>query len=209
MAEPCLTVHINQKSLTESPPETSGSAWYAIQTIPRHEKKVAIELETKEIQSFLPTISEARQWSDRKRVTVLPLFPGYVFVRLMSEMATKVAVLRTNGVIGFVGVRGVGTPIPEPEIDAIRKILAHGLPLSPHPFLNVGERVRVRGGALDGLEGILQAIKGDQSLVISIELIQRSLAVQVSGYKVERVLSAARTVAVFAQTTTSAATQAR
>src|SRR5690348_11936779 len=138
MAEPCLMVQINQESLTESPVETSGSAlpvWYAIQTMPRHEKKVAIELETKEIQNFLPTICETRQWSDRKRVTVLPLFPGYVFIRLISQTATKVAVLRTNGVIGFVGVRGVGTPIPESEIDAIRKILAHGLPLSPHPFL--------------------------------------------------------------------------
>jgi transcriptional antiterminator NusG len=163
------------------------SSWYAVQTMPRHEKKVSGELESKQIQSFLPAISEVRQWSDRKRMIGSPLFPGYVFVRIAAQSGARIAVLRTNGVVGFVGVRGAGTPIPESEITAIRAVLARQVPFRAHPFLNLGQRVRIRGGALDGIEGILDAVKGDQSLVISVELIQRSLAVRIAGYQVEPV----------------------
>ncbi len=162
-------------------------SWYAVQTMPRHEKKVSGELEAKQIQSFLPEISEVRQWSDRKRLIESPLFPGYVFVRIAAESRARIAVLRTNGVVGFVGVRGAGTPIPECEIAAIQAVLTQQVPVREHPFLNIGQRVRIRGGALDGIEGILDAVKGDQSLVISVELIQRSLAVTISGYHVEPV----------------------
>jgi len=163
------------------------SSWYAVQTMPRHEKKVSGELEAKQIQSFLPAISEVRQWSDRKRLVESPLFPGYVFVRIAAESGARIAVLRTNGVVGFVGVRGAGTPIPECEITAIQAVLTQQVPVREHPFLNIGQRVRIRGGALDGIEGILDAVKGDQSLVISVELIQRSLAVTIAGYHVEPV----------------------
>ena len=163
------------------------SSWYAVQTMPRHEKKVSGELESKQIQSFLPAISEVRQWSDRKRMIESPLFPGYVFVRIAAQSSARIAVLRTNGVVGFVGVRGAGTPIPESEITAIRAVLAQQVPFRAHPFLNLGQRVRIRGGALDGIEGILDAVKGDQSLVISVELIQRSLSVRIAGYQVEPV----------------------
>jgi transcription antitermination factor NusG len=166
---------------------SSESCWFAVQTLPRHEKKVSAELEAKQIQSFLPATSEVRQWSDRKRVIESPLFPGYVFVRIAAESSTRIAVLRTNGVVGFVGIRGVGTPIPEPEITAIQAVLTQQIPFRAFPFLNIGERVRIRGGALDGIEGILDAVKDDQSLVISVELIQRSLAVRISGYHVEPV----------------------
>jgi len=163
------------------------SSWYAVQTMPRHERKVSGELEAKQIQSFLPVISEVRQWSDRKRMIVSPLFPGYVFVRVAAESSGRIAVLRTNGVVGFVGVRGAGTPIPEYEITGIQAVLAQQVPFRAHPFLNIGQRVRIRGGALDGIEGILDAVKGDQSLVISVELIQRSLAITIAGYHVEPV----------------------
>jgi transcription antitermination factor NusG len=161
------------------------SCWFAVQTMPRHEKKVSAELEAKQIQSFLPAISELRQWSDRKRMIESPLFPGYVFVRIAAQSSARIAVLRTNGVVGFVGVRGAGTPIPECEITAIQAVLTQQVPFRAHPFLNIGQRVRIRGGALDGIEGILDAVKGDQSLVISVELIQRSLAVRIAGYHVE------------------------
>ena len=90
--------------------------------------------------------------------------------------------------MGLVGIRGVGVPIPESEIHAIQTVVAGQIPFQPHDFLNVGQRVRIRGGALDGLEGILQAVKGDQNLIISVELIQRSLAVTVCGYDVEPIL---------------------
>lgn len=170
--------------------------WYAVQTAPRHEKKVALELATKGIECFLPTVSEVRQWSDRRRVIVEPLFAGYAFTRFVPVSSNRIALLRTTGVVGLVGARGAGTPIPESEIFSIRLLLESRSQFAPHPFLNVGQRVRVRGGSLDGLEGILQSVKGDQSLIVSVELIQRSVSLTISGYVVEP---------VFASNTTDAA----
>jgi transcription antitermination factor NusG len=94
-------------------------------------------------------------------------------------------VLRTSGVAGFVGVRGIGIPIHDSEIDSVRLLLAGGVAFQQHPFLNVGQRVRVRGGSLDAVEGILLAKNGDLSLVVSIQIIQRSISIRISGYQVE------------------------
>ena len=93
--------------------------WYAVQTVPRHEKKVSSELAAKDIGCFLPTVSKLRQWSDRKQIIVEPLFAGYVFARLVTDSTARIALLRTSGVVGLVGVRGVGIPIPETEINSI------------------------------------------------------------------------------------------
>jgi len=171
--------------------------WYAVQTAPRHEKKVALELAEKGIECFLPTISEVRQWSDRRRVIVEPLFAGYVFTWFVPISSNRIALLRTKGVVGLVGMRGAGTPIPENEIFSIRLLLESRSQFAPHPFLNVGQRVRVRGGSLDGLEGILQSVKGDQSLIVSVELIQRSVSLTISGYVVEPVLASNTTDPAF------------
>jgi transcription antitermination factor NusG len=161
------------------------SCWYAVQTWPRFEKKVATEFQRKEIEVFLPVLSTKHQWSDRHRSVQLPLFPTYVFVRIAPEPNSRIAVLRSNGVVGFVGVRGVGIPIPNSEIDSVRLLLARGVAFQPHPFLNVGQRVRIRGGSLDSVEGILLAKNDDLSLVVSIQIIQRSVSIRISGYQVE------------------------
>lgn len=176
------------------PEQDLAPLWYAVQTIPRHEKKVSSELNAKQICSFLPIIARRRQWSDRQRVIEEPLFTGYVFAQLKFQSPERIAVLGTKGVIGLVGGRRAGTPIPEQEINAIQQILERRLPVEAHSFLLVGERVRIRGGALDGLEGILQSVKGDQSLVVSVEAIQRSISVTISGYDVEPVFERAQTV---------------
>lgn len=160
-------------------------AWYAIQTMPKHERKVAGELERKGLHTFLPLIPSTRQWSDRRRVLDLPLFPGYVFVHMSPTPHLRISVLRTSSVTGFVGVRGMGIPIPENQIAAVESILEQKLQCRPFPFLNIGQRVRIRGGSLEGIEGILTEIKGDLSLVISVELIHRSLAIRVAGYRIE------------------------
>jgi transcription antitermination factor NusG len=97
------------------------------------------------------------------------------------------SVLRTPGVAGFVGSQGRGTPIPDKQIEDIRVILDHNVPFELYPFLEVNQRVRIRGGSLDGVEGTLVAKNSDQSLVVSIELIKRSVLVRVSGYELERV----------------------
>jgi transcription termination/antitermination protein NusG len=181
-----------QSALLTAPPQimqdaAQDLAWYAVQTMPRHERKVAAELQRKGLQTLLPLLPCERQWSDRVRVLDMPLFPGYVFVQMSAVPDVRIAVLRSSGVTSFVGIRGVGVPIPETQIAAVQSIIDQKLPFSPYPFLNVGQRVRILGGSLDGIEGILTEIKGDLSLVISVDLIHKSLAIRVAGYRIEPV----------------------
>jgi transcription antitermination factor NusG len=161
--------------------------WYALRTRSRHEKKVAEEIEDKGIRSFLPQISRLHQWSDRRKQVDLPLFPGYVFVHTVYSPEARLSVLRTPGVAGFVGAQGRGVPIPDKQIDDVRLILNQNVPFELYPFLEVNQRVRIRGGCLDGVEGTLVAKNPDRSLVVSIDLIQRSILVRVSGYELEKV----------------------
>ncbi len=165
--------------------EQAESSWFAVQTRPRHEKKVARSLEEKEIKAFLPLFSSTHCWSDRRRVIHAPLFPSYLFVQIPDSQNMRVPILRTTGVLGIVGNRGVGAMIPEEQIQAVQAILEQGIPFTSFPFLNAGQRVRIRGGSLDGLQGILLAKNGDESLVVSVEIIQRSLAIRVAGYRVD------------------------
>ncbi|MGH9683092.1 MAG: transcription termination/antitermination protein NusG [Candidatus Acidiferrales bacterium] len=177
----------NSLDLASAQPHSAGAAesWFAIQVRSRHEKKISTELQEREIQAFVPLFSSYHQWTDRRRLVHMPVFPGYVFVRIAATPATRIAVLRTPGVSCFVGVRGMGVSIPDGQIEAVQMILDRGIPFDSHPFLSIGQKVRIRGGSLDGLEGILEAKNGDQSLIVSVELIQRSLAVRVAGYRVE------------------------
>jgi transcription antitermination factor NusG len=170
------------------PSQETGCAslsWFAIQTWPRYEKKVAVEFQSKEIEVFLPLLSSKRKWSDRRTEIQLPLFPSYVFVRIDKSSNARIGVLRTNGVTGFVGVRGIGVSIPQVQIESVRSLLASEIAFQPHPHLTVGKRVRIRGGSLDGVEGTLLEKKGDLSLLVSIQLIQRALAIRVAGFRVE------------------------
>jgi transcription antitermination factor NusG len=167
--------------------ELDSACWYGLQTRPRHEKIVAQRLEERGVTTFLPLVTEVHRWSDRKKSVQLPLFGCYVFARFLPERVERLRVLRVDGVFGLVGARGEGTPIPDSEIDAVRSLVTTQLPWSSHPFLKIGQRVRIRSGALDGMEGILISRNGDRTLVISVEAIQRSLAVRVEGYEVEPV----------------------
>ncbi len=168
-------------------PLIEQAEWYAIRTRSRHEKMVADQLEKMGVESFLPLVKRSRQWSDRVKEVELPLFSGYTFVRVVLSSPDRLRVLQTHGVAGFVGINSCGTPIPENQIEYIRALLASELPFEEQPFLRVGQRVRIRGGALDGVEGILSAQNDDRSLVISLEPIQRSLSVRIQGYTVEPV----------------------
>jgi transcriptional antiterminator NusG len=159
--------------------------WYAVHTRARHEKLVAERLQERGFTAFLPLVKETHSWSDRKKTIELPLFSCYVFVRMALQSQERVTVCSTNGVLQIVGPRGEGTPIPEPQIEAIRLLLDGQFPWSSHPFLKIGQRVRIRGGAMDGIEGILLARNGDRTLVVSVDVIQRSLAVRIEGYQVE------------------------
>ena len=161
------------------------SAWYAVWTHSRHEKKVSVELLYRGVETFLPLSLETHRWSDRRKSVEVPLFPGYVFVRISDSPQMRSAVLQINGVASFVGIRNQGTPIPDSQIEDIRQLLAGKVPVTSHAFLNVGQRVRIRGGALDGIQGILTAQNGNRRLVISIETIQRSISMTVEGYDIE------------------------
>lgn len=161
--------------------------WYAVLTRSRHEKSVEGLLQTYGIQSYLPLISEVHDWSDRRKKVEVPLFSGYVFVRIDDSNEAMSRVIRTEGIVCILGTRSRGTPIPEEEIKSIKKMLEHKIPYRNHTFLEIGQRVRIRGGALDGIEGILLAQKNETSLVISINMIQRSIAMRIEGYEVELV----------------------
>jgi transcriptional antiterminator NusG len=161
--------------------------WYAIRTRSRHEKMVSDQLERQGIENFLPLIKRSRKWSDRVKEVELPLFAGYNFVRVSLTSAERLQVLKTHGVAGFVGINGYGTAIPENQIEDVRKLLSGDVAFEERPYLKVGQRVRIRGGSLDGMEGILSAHNDDRSLVISLEPIERSLSVRIQGYTVEPV----------------------
>jgi transcriptional antiterminator NusG len=161
--------------------------WYAVHTRARHERAVAHRLRELGVNTFLPLVTEVHRWSDRRKSVEVPLFGCYVFVKLPPTGEDRLRVLRIDGVFKFVGVRGVGTPIAETQIDAVRTLIGQQLPWSSHPFLQIGQRVRVRGGALDGVEGILLSRNDDNTLVVSIDAIQRSLAVRIQGYDLEPV----------------------
>jgi len=161
--------------------------WYALRTRSRHEKMVVEQLEQQGIENFLPLVKRERQWSDRVKEVALPLFSGYAFVRMVIASADRLRVLQTHGVAGLVGIRGMGLPIPEVQIESLKSILVNQVPFAERPFLQIGQRVRIKGGSLDGIEGLLTGYKGDRSLVISVEPIQRSLSICVEGYRVEPV----------------------
>ncbi len=171
---------------TAAADSSAGDSWYVVQTRYRLETRIAAQLQRKGIETFLPLIHETHRWSDRQKIISLPLFSGYVFVRLSSPAPAPASLLRTEGVMGFVKVHGDASLIPSRQIDDLRRMLAQKLPCVLCAFLKVGQRVRIRGGCLDGLEGIL-AQNGQKKLVISIECIQRSLAVTIEGYDLELV----------------------
>ena len=172
---------------TEVPNLAAESCWYALQTRCRYEKKVAVQLQDKGIETFLPLVKQVHYWSDRRQTVELPLFPGYAFVRIPSLPECRLRIVQTAGVGGFVSVGGRPVPIPEKEIEDVQLLLSHEISHKVYPFLKVGQRVRIRGGCLDGLEGILTSENKDKSLAVSIEAVQRSLVVRVDGYNVEAV----------------------
>jgi transcription termination/antitermination protein NusG len=168
-----------------TPVGQSAENWYAVLTRARHEKAAAYRLSERGVTTFLPTVTEVHRWNDRKKTVELPLFSCYLFVKLMPGNEERQRVLRTDSVLGLVGTQGLGTPIPNEQIDSIRTLVSEQLPCCSHPFLKTGQRVRIRGGALEGIEGILLSRNGDRRLIISVDAMQRSLAVQVEGYDVE------------------------
>ena len=160
--------------------------WYAVRTRSRHEKTVARQFEGLAIEHFLPLVTQMHKWSTGLKQVDMPLFPGYAFVRVVYSPEERIRVLRTHGVVDFVGSHGRGIPIPDKQIEDVKLLLENKIPFGDSD-LKVGQKVRVRGGSIDGVEGILVARRGQRRLVIFIEPIQRSLSIDLEGYNVEAV----------------------
>jgi transcription antitermination factor NusG len=159
--------------------------WYAFRTRSRHEKKATLQLQEAGIETFLPVASQVREWSDRRKIIELPLFPGYGFARINYLGNDRIRVLSIHGIVSFVGPNGCGTPVPDQQIQDLRKLMHHKTPCQPHPYIAVGRRVRIRGGALDGVEGVLTEQREDRSLVISLTPIERAVSIRIEGYELD------------------------
>ncbi len=168
------------------PTDYAAVRWYAAYTRANHEKTVAEQLVVREMEHFLPLYDSVRRWKDRRVKLQLPLFPGYVFVRL--ALRDRLGVQQIPGVARLVGFNGRPASLPNEEIEALRSALGRGVSAEPHPFLTSGRRVRIEAGPLEGREGILVRRKGAFRVVLSIDLIQRSIMVDVDLADVEPIV---------------------
>ena len=157
--------------------------WYAVYTRANHEKRVAVELQAREVEHFLPLYSSLRQWKDRRVTLQLPLFPGYVFVRI--ALRDRLRVVQIPSAVRLVGANGMPSALPDAEIEIMRAGLGERVSAEPHPFLAVGRPVRVKAGPLAGLQGLLVRRKNKTRFVVSLELILRSVAVEIDEADLE------------------------
>jgi transcription antitermination factor NusG len=158
-------------------------SWFAVHTASNHEKRVAHHLGVREIETFLPLYGVTKRWKNRTSVKVeLPLFSGYVFARIAPT--ERVRVLEVPMVCSIVGNRREATPLPDAEIERLRAGL-QGREAHPFPYVKVGNRVRVRSGPLAGMEGIVVRTYGSLSVVLSVDMIQKSIAVHVEADELE------------------------
>lgn len=162
---------------TSSAHSAKGLPWYALQCWVRKESLIVTQLETQGFECFLPKYKSVREWSDRKKEVEQPLFPGYVFCRF--EYSQRRPIVVTPGVLQVVGCGRTPMPVEQREIEAIQFAIASEVPSQPWPYLAIGERVRIHTGKLSGLDGILVNFKGNHRVILSVSLLQRSVALEV------------------------------
>ncbi|HUO33979.1 MAG TPA: UpxY family transcription antiterminator [Candidatus Acidoferrum sp.] len=173
-------------AVTHSAAGGPSRRWYAIWTRSRHEKKVTSLLHERGWEAFLPLTPEVHWWSDRRKIVDVPLFPGYTFLHAALTPQIRAAIACSPGVVSMIGWNGVPLPIPERQIESVRTLLARRICLRPYQFLPAGTRVRIRGGSLEGIEGVFVGGGSERNLVVSVELIQRSVVMRLDGYDVVR-----------------------
>lgn len=161
----------------EIPPSYAQPKWFAVQVALRHERKVALMLECKGCVHFLPTYKSKRRWADRAKLIEQPLFPGYVFCQITRPLARHV--LGTSGVRRIVTFGGRPYPLSDEEILVLRQVVSSGEDVRPSQYLAIGERVEITSGPFAGISGFLTHFKNQQRLVISIDLIQKSVSIEV------------------------------
>jgi transcription antitermination factor NusG len=183
MSTSSIPFEIRQIQLPVVPSVETPLPWFAVRTRSNFEKVASVALGNKGMTPYLPSYKSRRRWSDRVVVADTPLFQGYVFCRF--DPLNRLPVLTTTGVISIVGCGSEPASIDDKEIDAIELILRSGLATEPCPFLREGQRVRVKKGSLAGVEGILTKKKSDFRLVISVTMLQRSIAVEIDREWIE------------------------
>ena len=167
-----------QESVTTAPARVPSDAnWYALYTHPRHEKRIAEQIEQRAIPCFLPLYRSVRRWKDRRKELELALFPGYVFVRVDPQH--RLRVLQLAGAVRFVSFNGQPVPVPADEMESLMGGLKRGIRAEPHPYLVAGRGVQVKSGPLAGSQGILIRRKDKFRVVLSLKLIMRSVSVEV------------------------------
>jgi transcriptional antiterminator NusG len=156
--------------------------WYALRTRSRHEKRVREQLEAHGIEPFLPLVERWRQWKDRRKKVAFPLFPGYCFARF--PLSQRVVVVSTQGVVQILGNQEGPVPVPEAEIEAVRRLVESTLPYDPYPYLTEGMQVEVIRGPLSGLRGLLLRKGARARLVIGVALIHQGASVELDAFDV-------------------------
>jgi transcription antitermination factor NusG len=187
----CLQAQVHDKPWANGPIDKTCSArdcafdftWYALRTRHQHEKVAAESLSNKRFEVFLPLYQAVRQWKDRTKRLSLPLFPCYLF--LHGGLDRWRDVVTTPGVQGVVNLGGRASAIPDAEIEAVRRLVDGSLQVEPHPFLKCGDWVRVMWGPLAGIEGILVRKKNQFRLVLSVDMLGKSVSVEVDAATVE------------------------
>ena len=157
--------------------------WYALYTRSHQERMVKTQLDGRGVENFLPTYDRTSQWKDRKKQLQVPLFPSYLFVKI--ALLQRLEVLKSYGAVQLVGISTGPLPIPEEQVTRVKKFVEVGLKCDPHPYLKVGKKVRITEGPLEGLEGMLVRTKSRSLFVVSVEMIQRSVSIELEGWKIE------------------------
>ena len=170
-----LPARSDAQPLVDSP-RNEDCSWYAIHVRSKFETAASASLEGKGYDVFLPSYRARRRWSDRVKELEQPLFPGYIFCRF--DPGNRLPVLITPGVVGIVGMARIPEPIPDEEIRSVQRIMRSGAFAGPWPFLQVGQRVIIEKGCLAGTHGILLKFKNGHRIVVSISLLQRSIAAE-------------------------------
>lgn len=159
--------------------------WYALHVRSRAELAVARQIDQKGYEPFVPLWRSERRWADRSRILELPLFPSYVFCRVTGASAGRI--VTTPGVIRIVAAGGLPLPVDDAEIDALRRVAHADAPVEPWPHVGLGTRVELGAGPLRGIQGVLTQVTNGRRLIVSVSLLQRSVAVEIDGHDVRPV----------------------
>lgn len=166
----------------------NAPAWYAVNVRSRHEFKVLERLIKTETEAFLPVVEKLSRWKDRKKIVTFPMFPGYLFVHIVRSNQNLLTVLKTNGVVRFIGMTpGEPESIPDYQIDSLKVIVANKETLDPYPYLKEGQKVMIKKGPLAGVQGLFVERAGKHFLILSVDLLQQGVSLKIDASDVETI----------------------